>query len=110
MLTLHGTPVDDRAQSPYPLRSTLSAQRRIAAMSKRDAVVPEGQHFILTSLSPGPTQKRLARAVLLGLLIVFVLITFGPLSGVHLRRVDAFVPAYVTAMFVCDSITAILLY
>ena len=27
-----------------------------------------------------------------------------------MRRVDAFVPAYATAMFVCDSITAILLY
>jgi signal transduction histidine kinase len=38
------------------------------------------------------------------------LITFGPLKGVHLERVDAFVPAYVTTMFVCDSITAILLY
>src|SRR5262252_8711036 len=79
-------------------------------MLRTDAVIPEGQHFILSSLSPGPTQKRLALAVLLGFLVVFLLITFGPLSGVHLRRVDAFVPGYVTAMFVCDSITAIFLY
>ncbi|HEX2459668.1 MAG TPA: MASE4 domain-containing protein [Vicinamibacterales bacterium] len=79
-------------------------------MQKRDAVVPEEQHFILSTLSPGAAQKRLASAVVVGILVIFALIAFGPLSGVQLRRVDAFVPAYVTAMFVCDSITAILLY
>jgi len=79
-------------------------------MLKPHAAVPEEQHFVLSNLLPSPAQKRLALAVVLGLLVVYALITFGPLSGVHLRRVDAFVPAYVTAMFVCDSITAILLY
>src|SRR5262245_51222527 len=73
-------------------------------------VVPEDQHFILSTLAPGPKHKGLAVGVVLAILVVYVLITFGPLSGVHLRRVDAFVPAYVTAMFVNDSITAILLY
>jgi signal transduction histidine kinase len=72
-------------------------------------LVSEGQ-FILSSLSPSPTQKRLALAVILGILVVFVLITAGPLSGVRLGPVYAFVPAYATAMFVCDSITAILLF
>jgi len=80
------------------------------AGNRKTAVLPEEQHFILSSLSPGPVQIRLALAVVLGLLVVFVLITAGPLKGVHLGRVDAFVPAYVAAMFVCDSITAILLY
>jgi signal transduction histidine kinase len=79
-------------------------------MLKTPARVPEEQHFILSSLSPGPAQKRLALAVVLGLLVVFVFITIGPLNGVHFGRVDAFVPVYMTAMFVCDSITAILLY
>ena len=71
-------------------------------------IVAEGQ-FILSSLSPSPTQKRLALAVVVGILVVFVLIV-GPLSGAKPGRVDAFVPAYATAMFVCDSITAILLF
>jgi signal transduction histidine kinase len=80
-------------------------------MLKPAAIVPEEQRLILlSSLSPGPAQKRLALAVVLALLAVFVLITAGPLSGVRLGRVDAFVPAYAAAMFVCDSITAILLY
>ena len=79
-------------------------------MLKTAAIVPEEQHLIFSTLSPGPTQKRLALAVVLSLFLVFVLITVGPLSGVRLRRVDAFVPAYATAMFVCDSITAILLF
>jgi len=80
-------------------------------MLKPAAIVPEEQRLILlSSLSPGPAQKRLALAVVLGILVVFVLITAGPLSGVHTGRVDAFVPAYTAAMFVCDAITAILLY
>lgn len=79
-------------------------------MLKAADLVPEEQHFILSTLSPGPAQKRLALAVVLALLVVFVLITAGPLSGVQLGRLDAFVPAYAAAMFVNDSITAVLLY
>src|SRR5260221_13276010 len=79
-------------------------------MLKTAAQVPEEQHFILSTFSPSAAQKSLAVAVVCGILVVFLLITVGPLKGVHLERVDAFVPAYVTAMFVCDSITALLLY
>jgi hypothetical protein len=78
-------------------------------MVKTAAVVPEGQHFILTSLSPGRAQRRLAFAVVLAMLIAFF-ITAGPLSTIQLARIDAFVPAYATAMFVTDSITAVLLF
>ncbi len=78
-------------------------------MLKTAAIVPEEQHFILSSSPPGPAQKRLALAVLLGLLIVVFIVT-GPLSGIRPGRLDAFVPAYSTAMFVNDSLTAILLF
>jgi signal transduction histidine kinase len=78
-------------------------------MLKTDAVVPEEQHF-LSSLAPSPAQKRLALAIVLGVLVVYVLIVAGPFRGVHPGRLDAFIPAYVSAMFVNDSITAILLY
>jgi signal transduction histidine kinase len=60
-------------------------------------------------MSPGPAQKRLALGTLLGLLVV-VLVIMGPLAGVRLRPVEAFVPIYTTAMFVNDSITAVLLF
>src|SRR5260370_37703661 len=33
-----------------------------------------------------------------------------PLSRIQLGRINAFVPAYVTALFVIDSITAVLLF
>ena len=79
-------------------------------MLKTAAAAPEEQHFILSTLSPSPAHQWLALAGVLGILVVFVLITAGPLKGIQLGRVDAFVPAYATAMFVCDSITAILLY
>src|SRR4051812_42578670 len=79
-------------------------------MAEIAAIVPAEQRLFLSSLSPGRAQKRLALGVVLCFLAVFVLIAAGPLSGVRFGRVDAFVPAYATAMFVCDSITAILLY
>jgi signal transduction histidine kinase len=74
------------------------------------SLVSEQQHLILSSLSPGPAQKRLALALVLGFLVVFVLITAGAFSGIRTTPIYAFVPAYATGMFVCDSITAILLY
>ena len=79
-------------------------------MLKTAAIVSEEEQLIPSTLSPGPAQKRLALGVVLGLLIVFVLITVGPLSSVRMSPVAAFVPAYATAMLVCDSITAILLF
>jgi signal transduction histidine kinase len=79
-------------------------------MLKNEAALPEEQHFILSTLSPSAAQKRLALAVVAGILLVAGTIALGPLKGVRLQRVDAFVPIYATAMFVCDSITAILLY
>src|SRR3977135_1138648 len=78
-------------------------------MVKTAAAVPEEQQFILSSLSPGPAQRRLALAVVLALLVADF-ITVGPPSPIQLGRMDAFVPAYATAMFVIDSITAILLF
>ena len=74
------------------------------------ATAPEEQHLFLSSLSPGPLQKRLALAVVLSIAIVFGLITFGLLSSSGTFQIPAFLPAYLTAMFVCDSITAILLF
>src|SRR6202171_6490431 len=78
-------------------------------MVKTAAVVPEGQHFILSSLSPSPARRRLALAVLLALVAAF-LTTEGLLSTIQLGRIEAFVPAYATAMFVSDLITAVLLF
>jgi PAS domain S-box-containing protein len=78
-------------------------------MMKTAAAGPEDQDFILSSLAPSLAQKRLAIGVVLFLLVAFLL-TAGPLSSVQLARIDPFVPAYASAMFVNDSITAVLLF
>jgi len=78
-------------------------------MANTAVAVPEEQHFVLSNLSPGPAQRRLALAVVLALLVAFF-ITAGPFSTIHLGRIDAFVPAYAMAMFVNDAITAVLLF
>ena len=80
------------------------------SMLKTAAVVSEEEQLILSTVLPGAAQKRLALAVALGLFIVFALITAGPLGSIQTKPVAAFVPAYATAMFACDSITAILLF
>jgi signal transduction histidine kinase len=73
------------------------------------AAATEEQHFILSNRSPSLAQKRLALSVALLLLVAFF-ITAGPLAKVQLARIDAFVPAYASAMLVIDSITAVLLF
>jgi PAS domain S-box-containing protein len=78
-------------------------------MMKTAAAAPQEQDFILSSLAPSLAQKRLALGVVLVLLVAFLL-TAGPFSSVQLVRIDAFVPAYASAMFVNDSITAVLLF
>jgi signal transduction histidine kinase len=78
-------------------------------MVKTAAVVPEEQHFILSSLPPGPAQKRLALAVVIVLFVIFF-ISAGPFSSIQLARIEAFVPAYAAAMSVTDAITAVLLF
>src|SRR5882762_7998140 len=72
-------------------------------------VIPGEQHFILSSLSPSRAQKRLALVLVLALLAAFLITDVG-LSTIQLGRIGAFIPAYATAMFVNDSITAVLLF
>ena len=78
-------------------------------MVKTRSAAPEGQDFIVSTLSPTPAQRRFALGVVLVLVAAFV-VAAGPLSTVPLPRIDAFIPIYATAMFVNDSITAILLF
>src|SRR5712671_170562 len=78
-------------------------------MMKPAVIVPEDQPLTLAALPPGRAQKRLALAIVLASLVAFF-ITAGPLSTFQPGRIDAFVPAYATAIFVNDLITAVLLF
>jgi signal transduction histidine kinase len=78
-------------------------------MLKTHSQVPEEQRFILSSLPPSEGQKRLAVGIVLGLGIALYLVT-GPFGGMQFGALHSFVAIYATAMFVTDSITAVLLY
>jgi signal transduction histidine kinase len=78
-------------------------------MMKPDVIVPEDQPLTLATLPPGRAQKRLALAVMLAFLGA-VLILAAELSNIQLGRIDAFVPAYSTAILINDLITAVLLF
>lgn len=67
------------------------------------------QHFVLSSLPPGPAQKRLALGIVLALLLALYLVT-GPFGGTQVGVIPSFVAIFTTAMFVTDALTAILLY
>ena len=67
------------------------------------------QHFVLSSLPPGPAQQRLALGIVLGLLFALYLVT-GPFGGLQLGPIHSFVAIFTTAMFVTDALTAILLF
>jgi signal transduction histidine kinase len=77
---------------------------------KTAAAAPEEHRFILSSLPPGPAQRRLALVVALILLVTFLITAGGPFSKVQLPQIGAFIPAYGTAMLVNDLITAVLLF
>jgi len=78
-------------------------------LAKLPAAGSEEQHLFLSTLPPTSAHKRLAFVVVLALFAAFF-ITAGPLSSTQLPRIEAFVPAYATAMFLCDSISALLLF
>jgi signal transduction histidine kinase len=79
-------------------------------MVKAPEIVSEDEFFVLSSLSPGLAQKRLALVVVLCILAVSALITAGLFSNLRPGEFEAFVPAYTAAMIVNDSITAVLLF
>lgn len=78
-------------------------------MLRTEAAVLDAQQFVHSSLSPGPAQRRMALAIVVALMVVLALIA-GPFAGFQLGANAAFIPIYATAMFITDSITAILLY
>ena len=78
-------------------------------MMKPGVIVPEDQPFTLANSSPGRLQKRLALAVVLVFLSALFIMA-GELSSIQWSRVNAFVPAYGTAIFVNDLITSVLLF
>jgi signal transduction histidine kinase len=69
----------------------------------------DDQGFVLSDMPPSPAQKRLALGIVLGLMGALSLVV-GPFGGMQLGESHAFVAVYTTAMFVTDSITAILLF
>jgi signal transduction histidine kinase len=65
--------------------------------------------LVLTRASPSRAQKLLAFAVVPGILAV-VFIVSRPFAGVQLRAVEAFVPFYVTVIFLNSLVTGVLLF
>src|SRR3954453_18342556 len=69
----------------------------------------EGE-LVLSNLPPSRTQQKLALSVALLIATAAIVISTAGLQQVQLAAIDALVPLYGMAMFVSDSITAVLLF
>jgi hypothetical protein len=78
-------------------------------MLRPHPAVPEEEAFVLSNMPPSPAQIRLALGIVFGMACALFLVV-GPFGGIQLRAVPSFVAVYTTAMFVTDSLTAVLLY
>jgi signal transduction histidine kinase len=66
------------------------------------------QQLLLATLPPSKGQTRLAVGVVVALLLAFILTI--PFTNIQLARVDAFIPAFETAIIFNDLVTAALLF
>lgn len=63
---------------------------------------------VLANIPPTPSQRRMAHAFLLALLVV--LLGTWPFAAIKLPEIHAFVPTLAAALFVSDCVTAALLF
>lgn len=77
-------------------------------MNKPATIGAEDEFFVPSELPPGQAERRLAVVFSLGIVAVFFVIV--ALSDNRPHPIPGFVLAFSTAMFVCDTITAILLF
>lgn len=81
-----------------------SPQARITALSREH----DEQQLLLATLPPSKGQTRLAVGVVAALFVAFLLTI--PFTNVQLPKVDAFIPAFETAIIFNDLVTASLLF
>jgi hypothetical protein len=89
---------------PGPWRD---AKKKIA-MDEPDVTVREDGLFVSSNAPPSRAEKRLAFAFAFGVVAAFFIIAHFADSRPH--PIPGFVLAFSTAMFVCDTIAAILLF
>lgn len=68
----------------------------------------EERSVFLSTVSPSTRERRLATAVVLASLFIFLIA--APFARVKLPEVWAFIPSYQSALLVCDLITAALMF
>src|SRR5262245_4934944 len=90
------------------LDGSVALPRKVASVMETSVPSLGGQGLVLTNLSPSPAQRRLALGIVLVLLVVFI--AAAPFATLPMPRLNAFVPAYATAILVNDAITAALLF
>src|SRR5277367_5399485 len=89
----------------------IGRDRRDSRIRMQTAAASEARDdfVVLTSASPSRAQTLLALGVVPAILAVVFCIS-RPFAGVQLRPIEAFVPIYVTAMFLNGLITAVILF
>jgi signal transduction histidine kinase len=100
-----------QTETGYGAHRLLQSGYRLTVAAGRIMVLPsdsDEQQLLLATLPPSKGQIRLAIGVVAALLLAFVLTV--PFTNIQLPRVDAFIPAFETAIVFNDLVTAALLY
>src|ERR1700712_5608643 len=66
------------------------------------------KRIVLIDAPPGQSEKAISAGVLIAAVAAFALM--APFARVPLGRIDAFIPAYESALSICDLLTAVLLF
>jgi signal transduction histidine kinase/CheY-like chemotaxis protein len=66
------------------------------------------KRIVLIDAPPGKSEKAISAGVLIAAVAAFALM--APYARVPLGRIDAFIPAYESALSICDLLTAVLLF
>jgi hypothetical protein len=77
-------------------------------MDEPDLTIGADALFVSSNMPPSRTEKRLAFAFALGVVATFFIVSHFADSRPH--PIPGFVLAFSTAMFVCDTVAAILLF
>jgi len=67
-----------------------------------------GEPRVLANIPPSVRQRRMARILVLALLVIMA--ATWPFATIKLPAIDAFVPSLAAALFISDSVTAVLLF
>src|SRR5258708_6960153 len=105
---LNGQPLEANTRAPDRADQTRTPEAPASLAEAGDREKTEHRYISLSTVPIGPTERRVALAVVLVSILAFGIA--APFAKVPLARIPAFIPSYEAALAINDLITALLLF